>query len=141
MRKIFLAILLLIYSTLSLFAQENNDSIFSNELEGDRAFYKQKNSSIKNSNNTVNKLFTNEEIYWPMIHVAIDVFQKDSFYYVLGSYPDNSFLTKFDMQGNIVLQKTNEYINIPRSLFFYPSNKLVQLSDGTNAYLSAEAYK
>ncbi len=138
MKRSSIIILLLVYSTLSLFAQENNDSIFSNELVGEKAFYNHKNSSIKNSNNTINKLFTNEEIYWPMIHVAIDVFQKDSFYYVLGSYPDNSFLTKFDMQGDIVLQKTNDFINEPNSLFYFPSNKLAQFSDGTNAYLSTE---
>ena len=140
MRKTILGIILLLILSVELFAQQNKDLQFSNELQGKEAFIPFYQNSVKGNDNKLNILFKNDSIYWPTIHVAIDVLQKDSFYYVLGSYPDNQFLTKFDLQGNKILQRTNIWNDEPHSMYYYTSNKLTQLSDGNMAYLYAELH-
>jgi len=140
MKTMTLGLILLVFTSLGLFAQQDNKLQFANELKGKEAYIPFSQKVVKGNDNKLNILFKNDSIYWPTIHVAVDVLQKDSFYYVLGSYPDNSFLTKFDLQGNKSLQKTNIWNDEAHSMYYFTSNKLTQLSDGNMAYLYAELH-
>ncbi len=140
MTKNFLGMIALLYASIGLHGQNSKISFFQNEIEERYAYTKSNYSSQKSNDIKINKLFLNDSIYWPTVQLAIDVLQKDSFYYVLGSYPDNQFLTKFDMNGNIVKQKTNAFTYEPHSMYGHTSNKLIKLSDGNMAYLYSELY-
>lgn len=139
MKKKFLIVFLILNFGL-LSAQEKIDFI-KNEFKHGEGFKiaKQKNG-FKGNDEKLNILFIDTSIFWNAIFVAIDVIQKDSFYYVLGSYPDNQFVTKFDKQGNNISQLTNNYLNEPHSMYYYTSNKLIKLSNGKLAYLYAELF-
>jgi len=140
MQKTILTMLILLISSFGVLAQQEKKLQFSDELQGKDAYIPLSNNSVKGNNHKMNILFKNNSIYWPTIHVAIDVLQKDSFYYVLGSYPDNSFLTKFGLNGNIISQKTNNFQNEAHSMYYFTSNKITKLSDGNMAYLYSELY-
>lgn len=123
-----------------LIGQQKIDFL-NNELKQNEGFkIKNVKNDFKGNDEKLNILFKNYSIPWNAINVSIDVFQKDTFYYVLGSYPDNQFITKFDLAGNIILQQTNNYLKEPHSLYYFASNKLIQLQNGKQAYLYAELY-
>jgi hypothetical protein len=139
MREIVIIVFLMLnFSWLN--AQQKTD-FHKNELNEGEGFKiaKQKNG-LKGKDEKLNILFTNSSVPSIVINVSFDVVQKDSFYYVLGSYPENQFLTKFDFSGNIILQKNNTYLNKPTSLYYHTSNKLIKLSNGKQAYLYVETY-
>jgi len=140
MKKTLLAMILLMISSVGLFAQKNDKLQFSNELQGKEAYIPFFQKVVKGNDDKLNLLFKNNSISWNAINVSIDVLQKDSFYYVLSSYPNNQYLTKFDMQGNIILQKTNIWNDEAHSMYYYTSNKLIELTDGNMAYLYSELY-
>jgi len=140
MKHFTFIILATLFFYINLFAQQTNNEVFSQELLNEKAIYKINKSSEKGSDEKLNILFKNNLIPWNAINVSIDVLQKDSFYYALGSYPNNPFITKFNFSGSIILQKSNNYYNQPASLHYHTSNKLIELANGDQAYLYAEIY-
>jgi hypothetical protein len=140
MKKIFIFLVVLNHLTFGAYSQISKSSVFENELQGESAYVNTFKTYGKGNDIKLNRLFLNDSITWNAVTVSIDVLQKDSFYYVLGSYPNNQFLTKFDMQGNIIKQKTNAFIDEPYSMYYHTSNKLIELSDGNMAYLYAELH-
>jgi len=136
--RLLLALVLLV-STLSLSAQQN---ILLNELSPQQSIYKRIVLPPPSSQgDKLNILFKNNLINYKTIHVSIDVLQKDSFYYVMGSYPNIPFLTKFNKYGKIVWQHIDtsfyNYSNFHRALSMYysTSTKLIELSTGNLAFV------
>ena len=136
--KTYLSLIALLLIT-SISAQQNTNFV---ELSPKQSIYKRIALPQKTgATDKLNILFKNELINYNTIHVSIDVLQKDSFYYVLGSYPNIPFITKFNISGKILWQHIDtsfyNYTLYHRAYSMYNSaaTKFVELTTGNLLYM------